>query len=111
MTHNKIEIGFGVAFDKDHNPLPDAQVQRVLYALRGHACGMFGGCTLTPTEGDWYSPAGIRFSEKGYTLFFFLDARENPLGERVKDLVWLIKRDLNQEAVAISVIPCDFTLA
>lgn len=103
----KIEIGFGIEFTKDKKRLSEVFVKSALNAIRKLACQQFGGCTLVKTQGDWLAPDGHRFEEKGCTLFFFIETEENPVGDRVREMVKTIKVLLNQEAVALSIIPCN----
>lgn len=98
----KIEFGFGLELDRDGVVLTTERKTLGLTQVRGSALNLFGGCTLTHTQGDWQCPeSGVQYSERGATLFVLV----NPgfgLEDKVRQLAEDIKRSLQQKAVFVT---------
>lgn len=101
----KVELAFGVGFDKHNMPINRTWASLSLNNIINHATRQFGGCTLIETEGDWINSAGKHCRENGRMLVVYFMNDEGQATQRIKitDLVDVIKRDLDQEAVCVTV--------
>lgn len=99
FTH-RIDFGFGVELDCNKRPISPGDALTALGQIGLAANSLFGGYTLVETVGSWVNPEGFTFSERGRTLTVYTDYRGTfaALGMAER-----IKRELNQEAVFISV--------
>jgi hypothetical protein len=106
MKH-KIEFGFGVGQDADGNPIDQLQFVFAFKVIRLKAVDLFGGYTMCKTTGGWIDPTGRLVEEPGYTLFVFSDFNEF---EKYRMMAEIIKTELNQQAVAVTVTEVNFEI-
>lgn len=103
----KIEFGFGVGEDKNGFSLNSSRVVAGLGNIRKEAARLFGGYTLRSVTGGWVNPEGRLVEEPGYTLQVFDDGSTN--GNRAA-MVGVIKEQLNQAAVAVTITEVKFSI-
>lgn len=98
----RVDFGFGLELDRDGVALSTECKTLGLAQVRGSAMNLFGGCTLTHTQGDWQCPeSGVLYSERGATLSVLTEW--NPQTEdKMKQLAEDIKRSLKQKAVYVT---------
>ncbi len=102
--HLRVDFGFGIALMSDRAILPPAFAASGLRAIRNRATQLFGGCTVTATEGDWRSPQGDIHTEAGRTLSVLVPADfPGNIGAAIEDVADFIRVALQQEAVYVSV--------
>jgi hypothetical protein len=104
-THARVEVGFGLGFDKNHQPITSSHFQ--LEAIKSKAVELFGGYTYYPSDGGWRHSDGELATEPGGTLLIFTDTPQ--LLPKANELCQFIKRVLNQEAVALGITEAQFT--
>jgi len=106
----KIEFGFGVGEDRDGNVISIERHESALGAIRREAATLFGGYTLTRTEGGWRNPQGRLVEEPGYTLSVLTDYPGDFPQWPMIDMAGHIKRELSQEAVYVVVHQCSWEM-
>jgi hypothetical protein len=99
FTH-KIDFTFGVELDKEKHRIFECDALAALGLIGLAAGSLFGGHTLTETVGSWVNYEGYSFSEAGRTLTVYTDLRGT---DAAVGLAELIKRELRQEAVLVSI--------
>lgn len=112
MTYtHKIEFGFGAELDRSGARIKTETRQQAIDAIRQTATELFGGCTMVETWGCWKSPEGQLFRERGATLIVYMGFSPmftSGLSLTVRAMAQTIKDTLNQQAVAVIVIPLSF---
>jgi hypothetical protein len=108
MKKIKIEITFGAKFDRDGNILLDVPIR--LQHSEFEMMRIFGAFTRAETFGGWRSPeTGIGTFENGYALSAIVDDSPGYRGA-AHDVAAYIKGAFNQEAVCLTITPCEFQL-
>lgn len=98
----KLEFGFGVGLDANQNRLTVEERRTGLDWIKKVSVNLFGGYTLTETQGGWRNPAGIVVEEPGFTLTVYTTPAQHGLPTRIDILIDTIKAALHQEAVCIT---------
>lgn len=101
----KVEFGFGVELRADGRPLAELATGLGVKRIIQHAAEQFGGGTLYATRGDWINSKGKHCREDGRTLVVYINPKYEPQLQRIKidDMVACIKKQLDQEAVAVCI--------
>jgi hypothetical protein len=111
MSKLKIEFGFGTGFSGEGRSIPREEKDSGLQIIRARAVELFGGCTLTHTEGDWLDTQRNKVvTERGCTLSVLADMPPVLLMERVNAIVACIKDMLDQKAVAVTSYGVNFEI-
>lgn len=106
FSGTKVEFGFGVGLDKAWVPINGARRDKALCNIIAKATELFSGCTVTDTYGTWRDDSGKLFEERGKTLMVMLTGGDRKANtEKVETLVAVIKHELDQQAVVVSVTP------
>lgn len=96
MKH-KVEFGFGVGEDASGRLLLQSEVAIGMQKICQHAADLFGGYTITKTQGGWVNPAGRLVEERGITLSALIEIDQvNYLA-----IVDTIKSALRQHAIVV----------
>lgn len=115
MKSLKIEFGFGVGFDKEHNSIQRDKSLAALTVIKREAAAIFTAYTLVQVYGGWTDPHGKLIEERGYTLstvqaHYAPHDHSEPYASQITEMVETIKKALNQKCVAVTTSPVNFTL-
>ncbi len=103
----RIEVGFGMGFDKNHQPLENAPA--LLERVKSKALELFGGFTFYTSQGGWRHADGQLATEDGGTLLIFASDLPGRAAETdARNLATFVKQALNQEAVALGITSAEF---
>lgn len=107
----RIDFGFGVSEDRDGNTITIIRREEAMDEIKRVCMSLFGGYTLTRTEGGWRNPQGRLVEEPGYTLSVLAKSDTRYFDEDpIKSMAGCIKQQLAQEAVAATVIECNWEM-
>lgn len=107
----KIEFGFGLQLTKTGKTILDHEAQAALRSIRSLTLIHFSGATCTNTDGAWRNAEGREYIERGCTLTVLTDVSHGPLVRiAVDEIVAEIKLVLQQEAVAVTLTPVNFSI-
>lgn len=105
MKHLRIEVGFGVGFDKDHNPIGHPGFH--LEAIKQKAVELFGGFTFYNSDGGWRHTDGQLATEPGGTLLIF-EEEKSDTRSRARALAEYVKLVLRQESAVLAITSAEF---
>lgn len=105
----KIEFGFGVGEDRNGDIITLERKTDAMHEIKRVAVELFGGYTLVKTDGGWKNACGRLVTEPGYTLVILVESDTRYFDEDpIKSMARVIKEQLFQEAVAVTVIEANW---
>lgn len=99
----RAEITFGTEFDKSGASL---FASNALKKIDDRAVNIFGGVTWSSSRGSWRDDSGATVSEAGQTVVICTLESRRP---EIISLAKFIRDSLNQNCVAVSITPADFS--
>ena len=107
----QISFTFGTTLDKDGMGILPNDRESAIRLIEKEAAQIFGGYTLYDARGGWINSAGRLAQEYSMTLMVLVDhATAQERESKIEELRQIIKTQLNQEAVAVCVIHCEFSI-